>query len=1026
MNKTILALTLASLGLAGCGGDEQTVNRADRTPADLYFSYPAADQAALATTTPIFLRFTQPISVDEGDLTADLLRLESEHGDAIPLTGARLTKGSRGIALHPAEPLQPGTRYTLSNNGLAVGSGEVQLPGGGIQFTTAPATTGPLLDRTEGSDFRLARVIPAGNDVYPVTDMSVLRLQFTEPVAENSLRYGETISLLDGNNQPVDAELYVQGHLVTVDPAEDLAPNQSYTLDLTDGIRSTLADAPLNLPEDTPWTFTPLDSNPPDGTRARMAQTATTDIGSLALSGREYNSVNLRSLLLGSDNTTRAQGTVFAELGFIPRFEAAGRSVPLRIDQGTLMTGSSVAVKVAGALPAGFSSEDIEVRFLSDANGFLMANPYTDYDGAPRLVELYIDMALNTGNPIANAALAQELLHVHLVGTALVEDGSLSIEAVGVIEPEVMGVDTASGLISFRLEGYRNPDNAPPEASFADNRAPTVKSWVPGPDHQDKIRPGDPLIVYFSEPVLPGSVDGDSVMLRDGNGADVAFEHTLNGATLTVRPTEPLSHGQTYTLNLDSGIRDLAGHPIQADSLAFALAATDASNPEAQAPLVLTSRPGYPCAKVGADPLAGHQGRCDGGNGSDDLLPVMGHGLRSPIVVRFSQTMDEATFVAGQTVTVEEYVEGSWQPVDPALYVVDAGARSLTITPLQAWTEGRLYRYTLGSAPDGAGSIVRSHPGLPLQTRILSQSYRALDNRAFGGPDLVNYFVAAPEPAVVFNPLRNLPSRDANGDLELAAPEQRVTADGQGEYHATDNSARLEVVPGSVSSDLVTGANIGCPVGQDCPDRNFIYKTAMLDVDVAGRVDGAGRVPVNIYPSKLYTTGVDFWVSIDDTPLAICLWLCSAASLVGGADQHIPTGPMVMRIRHAGADRAQPVPGFISTHPDTGALWFETELDVYMDAPYLHPDIDLTDLDHNMRSFPINGIQLEGPITFLDDGRMQIHLANSNPLDLGIAITGNVLGGLGDVFVGSPNTALTLRIPPGELVLNYVSPYTQP
>ena len=58
---------------------------------------------------------------------------------------------------------------------------------------------------------------------------------------------------------------------------------------------------------------------------------------------------------------------------------------------------------------------------------------------APRVLELYIDMALNTGNTVTNGALGQQLMHVQLVGTALVEDGKLSIEAVGVIEPDVMG-----------------------------------------------------------------------------------------------------------------------------------------------------------------------------------------------------------------------------------------------------------------------------------------------------------------------------------------------------------------------------------------------------------------------------------------------------------------------------------------------------------------------------------------------------------------------------------------------------------
>ncbi len=191
-------------------------------------------------------------------------------------------------------------------------------------------------------------------------------------------------------------------------------------------------------------------------------------------------------------------------------------------------------------------------------------------------------MALNTGNTIANAALGQELLHVHLVGTAMVEDGALNIEAVGVIEPDVMGVDVASGLISFRLESYRNPDNAPPEASFVDNEAPTIKSWVPGEDNQDKMRPGDPVIVYFSEPVLPGSVTTDNISLIK-DGVELPFNHSINGSVLSVRPASSLEHDASYSLTLD-GIQDLAGHELATSTLDFELAPTHSGTSADQSP----------------------------------------------------------------------------------------------------------------------------------------------------------------------------------------------------------------------------------------------------------------------------------------------------------------------------------------------------------------------------------------------------------------------------------------------------------
>lgn len=1032
--KTLIAMMTASIGLTGCGGEEQSVSDVDNSPGEIYFSYPSADQAAVPVTAPVFMRFTRALSVDESDLSPDMLQLESDQGEIIALTDLTTTSGEQGIAARPAQPLKPGTRYTLTNNGLTTATGDIEWPDGGLSFTTAPASRGPLLERTEGSGFRVARFIPKGDDVYPATDISVLRIQFTEPVEEDSLRYGETISLLDANKDPVPAEMYVQGHRVTVDPEGDLDPSQTYTISLTDGIRSTIADAPLELPPEAPWTFTPLDSTSPNGVRERMAQTATTDTGKLALSGEDYNSVSLSSLLLGSGNNTTATGTVFAELGFIPKFENAGQSVPLRIDRGALMTGSDVVVKVAGALPAGFSSEAVEVRFLSDANGFLMKNPYTDNENAPRLVELYIDMALNTGNTIANAALGQELLHVHLVGTAMVEDGALNIEAVGVIEPDVMGVDVASGLISFRLESYRNPDDAPPEASFVDNEAPAIKSWAPGDENQDKMRPGDPVIVYFSEPVLPGSVTTDNISLIK-DGVELPFNHSINGSVLSVQPASPLEHDAGYSLILD-GVQDLAGHELTTSTLDFELAPTPSGTPADQSPIALTTLPGFPCSKVSANTASGHQGRCSGGMTSDDLLPIPQHPANKPISVRFSQNMDQATITAGDSLTLESLVDGAWTPVSTAEYILQTGPRHLSITPVAGWREDALYRYTLN-----ANSAVRSEAGLPLQTEILSQGTRDQSDRTFGGQALVNYFTAGgPQNDRVALPLRNLPAADANADLDYQSGLEAGSVSGE----SMPNAAGMRATGVSAINDetLVQGANIGCAYTLDCEKDQYIYLTAMLDTIVAGETDENGEIPVDILPSVLATTSSSVWAFIDTSFVEAFPEFVLSVDL--SENEEIPTGPMLMRIRYDedGEGKLIAPKGKIISD-ENGDLTFETTLDVYLDAPYLNPSIGPASLGHNLRSYPLDQLVLRGPITFLDDGRMQIALENveSVPIDVEVrgqiditsentdGICGSILfqwlcEGIANEAIDA-NTRIHLEIPAGQLRLNYISPYTQ-
>ena len=57
-----------------------------------------------------------------------------------------------------------------------------------------------------------------------------------------------------------------------------------------------------------------------------------------------------------------------------------------------------------------------------------------------------------------------------------------------------------------------------------------------------------------------------------------------------------------------------------------------------------------------------------------------------------------------------------------------------------------------------------------------------------------------------------------------------------------------------------------------------------------------------------------------------------------------------------------------------------TELDVYLDAPYLQPPFFSS---HNQHSYPLH-LKLSGPISFLDDGRMQITQANGDPLTINV------------------------------------------
>ena len=132
------------------------------------------------------------------------------------------------------------------------------------------------------------------------------------------------------------------------------------------------------------------------------------------------------------------------------------RMRPLRVPKGSLLKGDPLDVRIGGEVPAGFDSGEVTVTFLGDANGYLLPNPYTDDPSAPKQLRLTMDVAFDTEVQRANGAFNQTLLQVELVGYAIADtqQGSLIVDAVGVVEPEVLGTETNWGA-QARARGTR-------------------------------------------------------------------------------------------------------------------------------------------------------------------------------------------------------------------------------------------------------------------------------------------------------------------------------------------------------------------------------------------------------------------------------------------------------------------------------------------------------------------------------------------------------------------------------------------
>jgi len=1018
--KLLLAgLTLALAACGGGGGSDQTTDFSTWVQAEVFYTYPYEGQQDVAPRAPVVVRFSEPVEVDAGNFT-----LEGPDGP-VSFSVASVDGGLSAV-LTPDQPLALKSDYTLTLNDIRTDNGEPSLPGDALNFTTRPALQGPFELRSSEDSFEVVSVNPDDAEV-PFLDFSSVNLRLSQPVDPDSLVYGQTISLTQ-NGEVIPATLLVDGRYITIDPtpqseggADPVEPVQAgttLTLTLTNQVRNIKGQA---LPAYT-REFMPRDTTP-RSMLAQKADPADTQLGCLddgvrtsPITGDAINCVPLVAKLLGDNTVSKQQGDVYAELAFAPNFPD---KTPLRIPRGSLLSGDPLDVNIGGAVPAGFDSGDVTVTFLSDANGYLLPNPYSNDASAPKLLRLTMDVAFDTKTQKANGAFNQNLLQVELVGYAYtdVKKGSLVVEAVGMVEPRVLGVENAYGMLSFHMESYRDQDTAPEQPRNLD--APRIATWMPGGE-LGKQRPGDPIILTFDEPLDPMSVAPGTDLTLTAGGVAVPFDYYLDGVSIVIKPEQPLAYGTSYEIGVTDGITDTAGNPTQPFTRTFTMPTYEGSGHPA---IATTTYPGFPCAadKTTWDIAAGDHGQCRGGEGDDDHMPVMPMPGQRPIVVQFSQTMLEDSIQVGETCDtgsfrVEKIAEPGQAPqgtvdgnsrtqytcLDTVPGELEYAGRKITFTPDQPWEDGATYRYVLMSENQDfsvddctSGAAICTEDNGPLQTAVLE----APDDD-MGGPNLELYFTGAPADDNVFQELRNLPVNDTNHDFvhQDSEPQAQESPAGSGEFPPPANSTELFVKD---TGGLLLQARVGCDYSDDdCPADKFIHVTADLDVQVLGYDADEDAVKVNIYPTLLKTSTVDVYAQILLAIIPI--------------KETIATGPQIMRIRYeddGNGNRTQPVTGWIRETPD-GPI-FETNLDIYLSAPYLQPTAAGLPLSHDLYSYPLS-LHLVGDVTFLEDGRLQIEQRNQVEQDVEVGISLDDAGVL-------RAASMTLGIPEGGVFLNYVS-----
>jgi len=792
----------------------------------LVYAYPMLGQTDVVPSAPIVLRFSHrfdPVKVSTEQALKSLFIIRASGSTVSEDFDVVKVPDGKGVVITPKKPLQPKTQYTIIGQKIPLESGDVALQPPSyppLTFTTRAAFEGPTDLQSLTPDFQVAQLTPAptnfliGSKPLGLIDFSTIRLLMTQPIDSKTVQYGTTIRLLQGTTL-VPARALVQGNHLSIDPEADLNPNLSYTLSLTSGLKSTLNKA-LVPGQFAAYNFMPLSSGinaDPDLNKASRIEVQVSDSrptknsppcveGSMSkfnslLTGACINQVPVASPLLGQEKLApkpQAEGKLFADLALPANFAQFPGITPLRVPRGNILKADNLSVKLDGLVPAGLDTGDLTITLISDANGLLLPNRYSTSLAAPALVTLEMDINVSAAKGTANGAFTQDISHVQVVGLATLDQlkQELSIEAVGTIELKILGVDNAVGVLALKL---KTDLKLPAGSAALDETKPEIQSWVPGETVNglpggEFIRPGDPLLVNFTEAMDIKSFQPAGVISLLENNTAVDFTWRLDGVTLIVTPDKPWVHGKNYRLVLAPSVKDFAGNALYGGLLQnfdFRIPGLDST--KIRPPIVLSNYPGFPCpiAAGTRNVAAGIQGKCAGGrlsaNGdgpADDDLPLPLIEPNRAIEVVFSQSINpnsvtHAALCNGIGSFRVERVDASGNCLGVVQGKPKVQPRTLQFVPDQPWVVGQLYRYVLHSnnlSCSGSPAICGLN-GLPLQTQLIAQTLADVRNPQRGGPPLEVFFRGGPEEGGSSIGLRVLPVLDVNANFRLDPSERR-------------------------------------------------------------------------------------------------------------------------------------------------------------------------------------------------------------------------------------------------------------
>lgn len=947
---------LLSLVLVACGDTTAPLQTAQP---GVVFTYPVDKQVDVPLGTKLFVTFSDPVVATAMMCPAFCITGPNGPANVTP------TVSSDGLAVSVDSPgWDPGAQYTISVTS-ALAPFAANLPTGPlVTFTTRsdrPRAAAPTLVAVNGGD-------PASPESFrPMFETSTIRLVFSEPLDPRTVTLGAgSIELLDPSGSEVAATIIHKGIAVSIDPVADLTPGNAYQVRLGSSILDLGGQAL------TPQTITLTPKDTKSGTVKqvlRSRQTGDPGTKSPRLGGAT-NTIVIDKPIIGKETTTLQPFNLATELGD-PK--ALDGPIAFTMRKGQRLKTTGFDVKLGGSIPSGLSTGDIYIELLTDGGGRMYRNPHQDPMQRPEneRAPLYVDFSLDVGvysvDAKGNATLTQTVLGLQAAGMATATDGVLDIETASAMDLGLLGVTSAPSNLVLELitdlSAQADVDTTPPSliATFPG----TATSELP-------VDAGIELI--FSEPVDLDKLRNGGLKLENGGGTAVPFVVESDGAAIVVRPTSKLAYSSTYKLTL-ANVTDVAGNALPATGpLSFSTPAMASSGVPLQ---IVASYPGAPCA-LSNDRCASNAKE----NANDDTYKPFTIPAGDTLRVAFSQPLNASSVThstqcnAGD-VRIEE-VDGSGacsSAVPGTLMVRD---RQIEFVPDVPWTTGTHYRLTLVS---GSNTSCDAGDICGLQNAASFDPLNGTTSSAAGGPNFVIDFTGTPASTGTFIFTQTAPFTDINGSGIVDGPE----------VARSENEAALRITGthGSVSAASFNGPDCvpSTPETENCQYLQGAMPTTMMDAQMNCMLpDGTAVpscIPVVMSPQAMFGTSTSMHAT-------------------AGIGVNTDTGTVLMRLREPANG---PITGYI--YDKSGTPTLQVALALYMDAP----DMSIPLSTHDLHSKPLQLI-LDGPVNFLEDGRIAIALSNTADMPVTINISVTILG----------SGAVDLLVPKGLMTLQLISP----